>query len=117
TTHRWSQTFQKQSIIVNHKGILSLQDSVRPDVACMTSEKIKTLGRELLMHSSYSSDINPSGYHLFLSLDDCFKNQQFRNKEAVEAALDQFFTSKDHNFYENVTYNRSLSVRVIILTN
>lgn len=68
----------------------------------MYCEKIQTLGWEFLMHPSYSLDISSTDYHLFLSLDNLLLNEQLKNREAVEKALESFFTSRGRDFYKNV---------------
>jgi len=59
---------QKRPALGNQKGVIFLHDNSRPHVAQLTQKKIKQLEWEVLPHPPWSPDIEPSDYHLFLSL-------------------------------------------------
>lgn len=52
------------------------------------------------MHSSYSSDLTPSDYHMFLPMDNIFVGGKFTTREACEHRLFLFIANKDEGFYE-----------------
>lgn len=52
----------------NKKQIISHYDNSRPHAALMIHQKITEIGWEILSQPSYSPDLAPSDYHLFLSL-------------------------------------------------
>lgn len=87
--------------IVNRKGVVYLHDNARPHVAKIVREKLKQLDWEVLPHPPYSPDLAPSDYHLFLSMSNFLANKKFENYDDVKSALDEFFDSKDVEFYRN----------------
>jgi [histone H3]-lysine36 N-dimethyltransferase SETMAR len=92
---------QKQPSLVNRRKVLFLQDNARPHVAKNAREKIMQLGWELLPHPPYSPDLSPSGYHLFLSLDNHMRGKEFRNVMDLKMEVSQFFDNKNDAFYKN----------------
>ena len=48
----------------------------------------------------YSSDLASSDYYLFRSLQNSSNGKTFNGDEAVKSHLVQFFSDKDHKFYE-----------------
>lgn len=67
--------------------------------ARMTSEKLASLGWELLPHPPYSPDLAPSDYHLFRSLQNHIANMRFNNNEQLKTELETFFKEKPQSFY------------------
>ena len=61
---------EKHPELVNRKCIIFHQDKARPHVSLMTRQKLLQLGWEVLIHLPYSSDIAPSDFHLFRSLQN-----------------------------------------------
>ena len=54
------------------------------------------------MHPLYSSDIAPSDYHLFRSLQNSLNGlMALASKEACENHLKQFFDQKSQKFYRD----------------
>jgi len=53
------------------------------------------------MHPSYSSDLAPSDYHLFRSLQNCFNGVKLTSKEACKNHLSQFFVQKSQKVFSN----------------
>ena len=87
--------------LFNRKGVVFHQDNAKPHTSRITRNKLNEIGWEILPHPSYSPDIAPSDYHLFQSLQHFLKNKRFDNKQAVEMAINQFFESKDGNFFRS----------------
>ena len=52
-------------------------------------------------HPPYSSDLAPSDYHLFRSLQNHLNGKTFDSNEAVKNELIQFFAAKNKTFYES----------------
>ncbi|GFV28578.1 histone-lysine N-methyltransferase SETMAR [Trichonephila clavipes] len=65
----------------------------------MARNTIQRLGWEILCHHLYSSDLAPSDYHLFHSLDNHFRGKSFTNEVDVRQALTDFFASPTPEFY------------------
>jgi len=59
------------------------------------SAKLRELGWKILMHPSYSSDIAPSDYYLFQSLQNSLNGVKLASKETCENHLKQFFDQKN----------------------
>ena len=58
--------------------------------AQQTQEKIRSLELEVLLHSSHSSDLAPTDFHLFHSQEHFICSRTCKNKE-VENNLSNFF--------------------------
>ena len=79
--------------LVNRKDVVFHQDNVRPHTSLITRQKLLQLERDVLSCSSYSPDLAPSDYYLFLSL------QNFLNFTSKQILKNQFFACKDQKFY------------------
>jgi histone-lysine N-methyltransferase SETMAR len=66
----------------------------------MTQQKIKELNLEILDHPPYSTDLAPSDYHLFMSLQNHLNNKKFERFEGVNDAIIAYFESKSRSFYK-----------------
>ena len=73
----------------------------RPHVAKMTLAKIAELNWEIMLHPSYSPDLSPTDFHLFLSLDNHMKNRTFNIEDDLTTEVHSFFQSKTKDFYKN----------------
>ena len=87
--------------LVNRKCIIFYQDNARPHVSLMTREKLLQLGREVLIHSSYSPGIAPLCFHLLRSLQNSLNGKNFNSLEDCKWHLEQFFAQKDKKFWED----------------
>jgi histone-lysine N-methyltransferase SETMAR len=85
-----------------HGPVFFQQDNARPHVSGQTLHHIKeTLGWRLVPHPPYSPDLAPSDYHLFQSLKNFLRGQNFRNAEECQNAIGRYFASKvGSNFFE-----------------
>ena len=86
--------------MANRKVVVFHQDNVRPHTSLMTREKLRERGYEVLSKPSYSPDIAPSDYQLFLSMANALSGIKFDSKEACEKWLSEFFVNKEGGFYE-----------------
>ena len=85
----------------NWKDVIFFQhDNVTPHTSLATRQKLLRLGWEVLLQRSYSSDLAPSDYYLFRSLQNSLNGKTFNDDEAVKSHLVQFFADKDQKFYE-----------------
>ena len=66
---------KKRPELIHRKRIIFHQDNARPHVSLMTRQKLLQLGCEVLIHLPYSSDIAPSDFHLFWSLQNSLKRK------------------------------------------
>ncbi|XP_047122427.1 histone-lysine N-methyltransferase SETMAR-like isoform X1 [Hydra vulgaris] len=95
---------QKQAALANRKGVVFHQDNARPHTAKITRETLARLQWEILPHPSYSPDLAPSDYYLFLALDNHMRNRQFQNREDLENELNHIFSSQTQDFNKNGIY-------------
>jgi histone-lysine N-methyltransferase SETMAR len=62
----YTALLEKYPALVNRKRMLLQQDNARPHTAKKTLQKIEELeGIELLLHPTFSPDLEPSDYYLF----------------------------------------------------
>ncbi|KAF6130886.1 hypothetical protein HJG60_007843 [Phyllostomus discolor] len=92
---------EKRPELVNTKRIIFHQDNARPHVSLMTRQKLLQLGWEVLIHPPYSSDIAPSGFHLFRSLQNSLNGKNFNSLEDCKCHLEKFFAQRDKKFWED----------------
>lgn len=63
--------------------------------------KLHELKIELLLHSSYSPDLAPSDYQLFVDLIKMLVGKKFRSNQEVISKTEAYFVAKDKSFYKN----------------
>jgi histone-lysine N-methyltransferase SETMAR len=80
-------------------GVVFLDGNARPHRARVTNALIERLGWDRLNHPPYSPDLAPSDFHLFRSLEQFLRGKEFRNIGEVRRALQEFFDSKNAEFY------------------
>ena len=81
-----------------HEVIL-LHDNAPSHTAKLVKETIEAFGWEILSHSAYSPDLAPSDYHLFASMGHALAQQRFISYEDVQKWLDDWFSSKEQQFF------------------
>ena len=59
------------------------------------------LGWEVLPHPVYSSDLEPTDFYIFRSLQNFLSNKYFKTAEDVKNCSDKFIRSKDSSFFAN----------------
>lgn len=92
---------QKRPELINRKGVVFLQDNARPHTSLVTRQKLLQLEWDTMPHPPYSPDLAPSDYYLFRSLQNFLDDKSFTSNEEVKNHHDQFFASKDQQFYEH----------------
>jgi len=88
-----------------HKVIL-LHDNASSHTAKLVKETIEAFGWEIFSHA-YSPDLAPSDYHLFASIGHALAQQRFTSYEDVRKWLDDWFGSKEQQFFWRGTYKLS----------
>jgi hypothetical protein len=80
--------------------VLLQQDNTRPHTAKKTLQKIEELeGIELLPHSAFSPDLEPSEDYTFRSMAQFLRGKKFQSVADVEVAVEEFFASKDKEWF------------------
>lgn len=69
------------------------QDSARPHASLVTRQKLLHLEWDTLFHPPYSSDLVPSDYYLFRTLQHFLVEKTFTSNEFVKNHLGQGFDS------------------------
>ena len=86
--------------MVNRKGVIFHHDDTTLDTSLATRQKLFRLCWEVMLHAPYSSDLAPSDYYLFRSLQNSLNRKTVNGDEAVKSHLVQFFVDEDQKFYE-----------------
>ena len=91
---------QRYPALVKWNRILLQEDNARPHTPQTNMTKIQEFaGIKLLLHPAYRSDLAPSDYHLFQCMAHLWWGRNFKNIEAVEVDLAEFFASKTRDWY------------------
>ncbi|GFU29951.1 histone-lysine N-methyltransferase SETMAR [Trichonephila clavipes] len=86
--------------MANRRGVVFHQDNARPNTSVVTRQDLWDLGWDILIHPSYSPDLAPNDYHLFLALQNFLSDKKFGSREDCENRLLEFFTVKSQVFYD-----------------
>jgi histone-lysine N-methyltransferase SETMAR len=86
---------------VRHGKIDLLMDNARPHYATATRNKLEELHINWLPHPPYSPDLSPCDYHVFRSLQDFCKGKQFKKREDVEAAIEDWLKTRPAGFWKD----------------
>jgi hypothetical protein len=70
-----------------------LHDNACPNTATAKQDLIATFGREQFDHPSYSPDLAPRDFHVFLHLKTFLGGRQFHD-DKVKEAINTWFASK-----------------------
>ena len=73
----------KHPSLINIKGPILLYDNTRPHIAKKVLQKLKDLCYEALPHPTYSPDLTPTDYHLFMDFVNFLKDKVFRKVPKV----------------------------------
>ncbi|XP_029639565.1 histone-lysine N-methyltransferase SETMAR-like [Octopus sinensis] len=70
---------KKRPRLVNRDGPILLHDNAQLHTSQATVHKLQSLNYEILVHPLYSSDITPTGYHIFKHFELAKCNKTFLN--------------------------------------
>lgn len=79
--------------------VIFLDDNAKPHRSRQTRQKVEDLGWEPLDHAPYSPDMAPSDFYLFRSLEHWLRGKKFKTIEEMRESLEEFFASKDRDWY------------------
>ena len=99
---------------LRRKGAILQHDKARPHISIKVQQKILQLGWEVLSHPPYSSDILPSDYHLFRSLQHHLTRQEFKDEETVRESISSFIASKPMKFISDGIENLAQRRKMVI---
>jgi hypothetical protein len=85
------------------QGVVMIHDNARPHTAAAMQHLIVTFAWEQFDHPSYSPDIVPSDFYLFLHLKSFLADQQFHKANEVKEAITTCFASQVASFYDEGT--------------
>lgn len=82
-----------------HDKIIFQHDNAPAHTSTLVRNYLEALNWEILPQPPYSPDLAPSDYHLFSSMGHALAEQHFANYEDVKKWLDEWFASKDREFF------------------
>lgn len=82
-----------------HENLIFLHDNAPAHTSKLVQNYLDTLNWEVLPHPAYSPDLAPSDYHLFSSMGHALAEQHFDSYEDVGKWLDEWFSSKNKEFF------------------
>jgi len=82
---------EKRPSITNRHWVVFHRDNARPHVSVKSLQKLKGFGWDVLNHPPYSSDMAPSDFHLFCSLQHFILGKRLTSLSDVQNNLDKFF--------------------------
>lgn len=77
-----------------------LHDNARTHITNMSKESIQTHCREVKLQPPNSPDLVTTDFHLFRSLSKAMREDSFNNFAELRVYLDEFFESKNSDFYK-----------------
>jgi len=102
---------------MNRRGVVFHHDNAQPHTSLKTQKKLRVLDWEILPHPPYSPDLAPPDYHLFRSLEQYLRGENFESGEQIETSLPQFFEQKRQKFFEKGILNLSKRWQYVIEQN
>ncbi|CAK9817859.1 Mariner Mos1 transposase [Anthophora plagiata] len=91
---------ERRAELSNRRGVVFHHDNARPHVALDLRQKLLQFDWNILPHPSYSSDLAPSGYYLFLSLKNSLRDEQFQSVNEIKTHLEEYFASKSQEVWK-----------------
>jgi hypothetical protein len=77
-----------------------LHDNARPRTAAARQDLIATFRWEQFDYPSYSPDLAPSDFHVFLHLKTLLSGRRFHDDKEVKEAVNTWFASQVASFYD-----------------
>ena len=79
------------------KKVLQHHDNAHPHIAAAIVETVQQLGFEL-EHPTYSPDLTPSDYHIFVPLKEALHTRRFTSDEEVKEAVHTWLREQPKSF-------------------
>nr|XP_042912071.1 histone-lysine N-methyltransferase SETMAR-like [Parasteatoda tepidariorum] len=106
---RYCETLRKLRRVIRNKrrgmlnaGVVLLHDNARPHMARRTAAGLTKFGSKLFDHPSYSPDLAPSDFHVFLHLKKFLSSgERFGNDEEPKMSVTRWFHSQAAEFYDS----------------
>ena len=83
------------------QGVLLLHDNARPHTAHLTINTIRQLNWEVLEHPAYSTDLDPTDFHLFGPLKNALRSRRFAADDEVKEAVHDWLRSQPQTLFSN----------------
>ena len=84
---------------IRHEAIIFHHDNARPHVAVPVKNYLENSGWGVLPHLPYSSDLAPSDYHLFWSMQNALTGIRFTSEQGMKNMLDSLLAAKPAQFF------------------
>jgi histone-lysine N-methyltransferase SETMAR len=81
-------------------GVLFLHDNARPHTAARTRQLLEQLQWEFFEHPSYSHNLAPSDFHLFLHLKRFLAAERFSSNDDVKTAVQHWVKTVGADFFD-----------------
>ncbi|CAD5220512.1 unnamed protein product [Bursaphelenchus okinawaensis] len=81
--------------------VFFIHDTARAYVTKLTQHKLKRLGWAVMLHSLYSTDVTPTDYNMFYSLQNHLNATRFDNRDDLKRWWANFFNSQTPGFYRS----------------
>ncbi len=82
------------------RSLVFLHDNTWPHVAALTQSFLKDFRWDVLPHPSYSPDLAPSDFELFVELKPALGGIRFHSDAEVEQWCRQYFCKLDASYYD-----------------
>ena len=79
--------------------VLLQHDNASPHTSLKTREVISTFEWTTISHPSYSPDLAPSNFHLFVPLKESLREQHFSSDGEVKTAVRKWLKTQPVEFY------------------
>jgi hypothetical protein len=86
-------------------GVVLPHNIAPPHTAAHTRALLEHINWELFDHPRYSTDCDPSDYHLFICLKNLLGSQRFNNNEELMEGAKIWLSSQAAGFFDTGTQN------------
>ena len=90
---------KKSYVKPGQPAIIFHHDNDRPHVAIPVKNYLENSGWEVLPHPPYTSDLAPSDYNLFWSMQNALTGIRFTSEQGIKNWLDSFLSAKPAQFF------------------
>ena len=88
--------WRKRTTLVNTRNIVLLLDNRKPNSVRITQEKKNKLNLDwsVLTYPPYSTDLSPSDFHLFRSLQNILNDKKYSQEDQMKTFVQNILSSK-----------------------